>query len=54
MVQRSYNKRTKEFKSTKAGYWRTVPISVELKWMTSSSIPEEGYREISAHRRGES
>lgn len=30
-VQRSYNKRTKEFKSTKAGYWRTVPISEELK-----------------------
>lgn len=29
-VQRSYNKRTKEFKSTKAGYWRTVPISSEL------------------------
>ena len=29
-VQRSYNKRTKEFKSTKAGYWRTVPISEEL------------------------
>jgi integrase len=26
-VQRSYNKRTKEYKSTKAGYWRTVPIS---------------------------
>lgn len=30
-VQRSYNKRIKEFKSTKAGYWRTVPISDELK-----------------------
>ncbi len=29
-VQRSYNKRAKEFKSTKAGYWRTVPISDEL------------------------
>jgi len=29
-VQSSYNKRTKEFKSTKAGYWRTVPISSEL------------------------
>lgn len=29
-VQRSYNKRAKEFKSTKAGYWRTVPISEEL------------------------
>lgn len=29
-VQRSYNKRTKEFKSTKAGHWRTVPVSKEL------------------------
>lgn len=29
-VQRSYNKRNKEFKSTKAGYWRSVPISSEL------------------------
>jgi len=29
-VQTSYNKRTREFKSTKAGYWRTVPISSEL------------------------
>ena len=30
-VQRSYNKRVKVFKSTKAGYWRTVPISEDLK-----------------------
>lgn len=30
-VQRSYNKRTGEYKSTKAGYWRTVPISQELQ-----------------------
>lgn len=30
-VQRSFNKRTGEFKSTKAGYWRTVPVSGELK-----------------------
>lgn len=30
-VQRSYNKRENTFKSTKAGYWRTVPISSELK-----------------------
>jgi integrase len=30
-VQRSYNKRTKQFKSTKAGYWRTVPVSEELE-----------------------
>lgn len=30
-VQRSFNKRTGEFKSTKAGYWRTVPVSGELR-----------------------
>lgn len=30
-VQRSYDKRTKEYKSTKAGYWRLVPISQELQ-----------------------
>jgi integrase len=30
-VQRSFNKRTKEYKSTKAGYWRMVPISGDLK-----------------------
>lgn len=29
-VQRSFNKRTGEYKSTKAGYWRSVPISQEL------------------------
>ncbi len=30
-VQRSFNKRENNFKSTKAGYWRTVPISSELR-----------------------
>ncbi|MBD66509.1 MAG: hypothetical protein CME62_14955 [Halobacteriovoraceae bacterium] len=30
-VQRSFNRRTGEFKSTKAGYWRNVPISSSLK-----------------------
>ena len=29
-VQRSYNRRTGEMKSTKAGYWRNVPISSDL------------------------
>ncbi len=29
-VKASYNKRTKEFKTTKAGYWRNVPISNDL------------------------
>ncbi|MBI2519773.1 MAG: site-specific integrase [Bdellovibrio sp.] len=42
-VTKSFNKRTRETKSTKAGYWRNVPISselnqllVELKSMTGS------------------
>lgn len=30
-VECSYNFKTNEFKDTKAGYWRTVPISSELK-----------------------
>jgi integrase len=30
-VQRAYNRRFNTFKSTKAGYWRSVPISEELK-----------------------
>jgi integrase len=34
-VQRSYCRRSREFKSTKAGHWRTVPISVELKSVIS-------------------
>lgn len=30
-VQRSFNRRTNELKSTKAGYWRTVPMSSDLE-----------------------
>ena len=30
-VQRSFNRRTGEMKDTKAGYWRNVPISEDLK-----------------------
>jgi integrase len=30
-VERSFNFYTKEYKETKAGYWRSVPISSELK-----------------------
>ncbi len=30
-VSKSFNKRLKEIKSTKAGYWRNVPLSPELK-----------------------
>lgn len=42
-VQRSYNKRTKEFKSTKAGYWRTVPISGELALLLQSLKSEDKF-----------
>lgn len=44
-VKKSFNKRTKETKTTKAGYWRNVPISselynllVELKSLTGLTI----------------
>ncbi|MCM2349694.1 MAG: site-specific integrase [Bacteriovoracaceae bacterium] len=47
-VQRSYNKRTKEFKSTKAGYWRTVPISEELRSILNCIINNDH----AAHNRG--
>jgi integrase len=39
-VQRSYNKRTKEFKCTKAGYWRTVPVSSELRLILNELLPD--------------
>lgn len=42
-VQRSYNKRTKEFKSTKAGYWRTVPISGELTLLLSGLKSDDAF-----------
>jgi len=45
-VTKSFNKRTNEIKSTKAGYWRNVPISdelnkllVELKSLTGDGKP---------------
>ena len=30
-VSKSFNKRTREIKSTKAGYWRNIPMSPDLK-----------------------
>ena len=32
-VERSYNFKISKFKDTKAGYWRSVPISSELKYL---------------------
>lgn len=56
-VQRSFNKRTNEFKSTKAGYWRTVPISLELKGLLTevkkSSNIEFVLPRLTEWRRGE-
>lgn len=56
-VQRSFNKRTNEFKSTKAGYWRTVPISSELRGLLleirSSTLNEFVLPRLIEWRRGE-
>lgn len=43
IVQRSYNKRTKEYKSTKAGYWRTVPISNELSTLLRNLVLKDDF-----------
>ncbi len=40
-VSRSYNKRNREFKVTKSGYWRNVPISHELKLLFISLKKED-------------
>lgn len=42
-VQRSFNNRTKEFKSTKAGYWRTVPVSSELNSLLENMARTEEF-----------
>ena len=41
-VSKSYNKRAKEVKTTKAGYWRNVPISPELHQLLISLKPQTG------------
>ncbi|WPU66494.1 tyrosine-type recombinase/integrase [Peredibacter starrii] len=51
-VQRSYNKRTKEFKSTKAGYWRTVPVSQELKQLLLPLRQQQQHRNHHTHSCG--
>lgn len=42
-VQPSYNKRTHEYKSTKAGYWRTVPISSELAFLLRNIVLKDEF-----------
>ncbi len=42
-VQRSYNKRAGEFKSTKAGYWRTVPISEDLNSLLRNLVLKDEF-----------
>jgi integrase len=41
-VSKSFNKRTNEIKSTKAGYWRNVPMSPELKLLLISLKTSSG------------
>lgn len=43
-VSKSYNTRTRSVKSTKAGYWRTVPISDELHQLLSELKLQAGNR----------
>lgn len=44
-VSKSYNTRMKSVKSTKAGYWRTVPISDELYILLNELKPKTGASE---------
>ena len=41
-VNKSYNCRTRSFKSTKAGYWRQVPISQDLETILRDQQSETG------------
>jgi integrase len=41
-VNKSYNCRKREFKSTKAGYWRQVPISTDLEGIFKDQQKETG------------
>jgi integrase len=43
-VSKSYNKRFNVIKSTKAGYWRTVPISAELRSLLLEIRAQAGNR----------
>lgn len=38
-VHRAWSQKTKSFGATKAGYWRTVPVSSELYWFLQSYLP---------------
>jgi integrase len=38
-IHRAWSQKTKSFGSTKAGYWRTVPVSSELYWYLQSYLP---------------
>ena len=44
-VNKSYNNRLKVIKSTKAGYWRTVPMSSELRTLLLDLKSKAGSRE---------
>jgi len=44
-VNQSYNCRNREFKSTKAGAWRQVPISQDLELILKEQLSETGGQE---------
>lgn len=52
-VHRSYNKRTRQFKSTKAGYWREIPISDELELFLKELKLQAGSSEFVLPRIGD-
>ncbi len=50
-VSKSYNSRTKSVKSTKAGYWRNIPISTQLKELLYELKSHLKYREVDEHQK---
>lgn len=48
-VSRSHNKRLKGEKSTKAGYWRTVPISPDLQEVIADLRSQENSSDLEDH-----
>ncbi len=42
-VRRSWNKRIGGYKTTKAGYWRNVPVSGELYWFIQNNLWDQDF-----------
>ncbi|MBI2712600.1 MAG: site-specific integrase [Bdellovibrio sp.] len=45
-VHRTWNTRTKSYGPTKGGYWRTIPISMELYWFLIDLKKKTGHTEF--------